>query len=70
MEVDGWQGGPVSGSRSPGVEPLASEASPANDKELSEMWGCGAVGYLQVFAATEAGWIQSDKHNDKRQMTQ
>lgn len=43
MEVAGWQGGPVSGSRSPGVEPLASEASPANDKELSEKLGCGAV---------------------------
>lgn len=36
MGVGGWPGGPVSGSRSPGVEPPASEASPANDKELSE----------------------------------
>jgi len=30
----GWPGGPVSGNRSPGVEPPESEAGPANDKEL------------------------------------
>ena len=35
----GWPDGPVSGSRSPGVEPLESEAGPANDKELSERRG-------------------------------
>lgn len=34
--VGGWPGGPVSGSRSPGVEPPESEAGPANDKQLSE----------------------------------
>lgn len=41
MGGGGWPGGPVSGSRSPGVEPLASEAGPANDKELSERAGWG-----------------------------
>lgn len=34
--VCGWLGGPVSGNKSPGVEPPESEAGPANDKELSE----------------------------------
>lgn len=37
--VVGWPGGPVSGSKSPGVEPPENGAGPANDKELSEKGG-------------------------------
>lgn len=36
--VGGWLGGLVSGSRSPGVEPLASEASPATKRCYADLF--------------------------------
>lgn len=63
MGVGGWPGGLVAGSRSPEVEPPASEAGPANDKKLSERAGWGDQWDVCRWPAPdETGRISSEKY--------
>lgn len=54
MGVVGWLDEPVGGSRSPGEEPLVSEAGPANDREASEWEEAGKASAARWAASREA----------------
>lgn len=64
--VVGWLDQPVGGSRSPGEERLASEAGPANDREVSEWEEAAEASAARLAVSREARIIKEWEANEKQ----